>query len=139
MRDQYMRSGQGFLLVYSITNESSFEEMKSFHEQILRVKDASKVPIVLVGNKSDLEAERVVEQSAGKELATVFGCPFMETSAKAGVRCEDAFFGACVCELIKRPAISARLSCCPSASLRPSVVHRVHAPMSHPTCPCILP
>ena len=97
MRDQYMRNGQGFLLVYSITNESSFEEIKGFHEQILRVKDAIKVPIVLVGNKSDLEAERVVEQSTGKELATVFGCPFMETSAKAGVRCEDAFFGACVC------------------------------------------
>ena len=57
---QYMRSGQGFLCVYSITNRGSFEEISSFREQILRVKDADKVPMVLVGNKSDLDSERQV-------------------------------------------------------------------------------
>ena len=40
MRDQYMRTGQGFLCVYSITNKGSFDEIASFREQILRVKDA---------------------------------------------------------------------------------------------------
>ena len=43
MRDQYMRTGQGFLCVYSITSKGSFEEIASFREQILRVKDADKV------------------------------------------------------------------------------------------------
>ena len=62
MRDQYMRSGQGFLCVYSITNRGSFEEISSFREQILRVKDADRVPMVIVGNKADLEAERQVSQ-----------------------------------------------------------------------------
>jgi GTPase KRas protein len=92
MRDQYMRSGQGFLCVYSITNRGSFEELKSFREQILRVKDADRVPMVIVGNKVDLEAERQVSQSDGKDLAASFGCPWMETSAKMRIRCEDSFY-----------------------------------------------
>lgn len=92
MRDSYMRSGQGFLCVYSITNRGSFEEISSFREQILRVKDADKVPMVLVGNKSDLDSERQVSPEEGKELAATFGCPWMETSAKARIRCEDCFY-----------------------------------------------
>jgi GTPase KRas protein len=92
MRDQYMRSGQGFLCVYSITNRGTFEEIAAFREQILRVKDAEKVPMVVVGNKSDLESERQVSQAEGKELAASFGCPWMETSAKKRIRCEDSFY-----------------------------------------------
>ena len=87
-----MRSGQGFLLVYSITSRGSFEEIASFHDAICRVKDADKVPMVIVGNKLDLEAERVVSQEQGKDLASTFHCPWMETSAKARIRCDDAFF-----------------------------------------------
>ena len=54
MRDQYMRTGQGFILVYAITSRSSFDEIVNFREQILRVKDKDRVPMVLVGNKCDL-------------------------------------------------------------------------------------
>jgi len=92
MRDQYMRTGQGFLCVYSLTNKSSFEEVSSFREQILRVKDAEQVPMVIVGNKLDLDSERVVSTKEGQELATQYNCPFMETSAKARIRVEDAFY-----------------------------------------------
>ena len=52
MRDQYMRTGQGFLIVYSVTSLSSFHEVSKFREHILRVKDADTVPIVIVGNKA---------------------------------------------------------------------------------------
>lgn len=52
------RTGQGFLLVYSITSRPSFEEAFSIHEQLLRVKDSDDVPIILVANKSDLDHER---------------------------------------------------------------------------------
>lgn len=45
MRDQYMRTGQGFMLVYAIPGRGSFEEINSFREQIRRVKDKEKVPI----------------------------------------------------------------------------------------------
>jgi len=92
MRDQYMRTGQGFLCVYSITNRGTFEEISAFREQILRVKDAEKVPMVIVGNKLDLDNERQVSQTDGKDLAQSYGCPWMETSAKARLRVEDAFF-----------------------------------------------
>ena len=87
-----MRSGQGFLCVYSITSRTSFEEISSFREQIMRVKDSDKVPMVIVGNKSDLDGERQVSQQEGKDLAAAFGCPWMETSAKLRVRCEDCFY-----------------------------------------------
>lgn len=62
MREQYMRTGEGFLLVYSITSRQSFEEIMTFQQQILRVKDKDYFPIIVVGNKCDLEKERVVTQ-----------------------------------------------------------------------------
>eukprot|EP01115_Flamella_aegyptia_P001920 TRINITY_DN131_c0_g2_i7.p1 TRINITY_DN131_c0_g2~~TRINITY_DN131_c0_g2_i7.p1 ORF type:complete len:145 (-),score=46.14 TRINITY_DN131_c0_g2_i7:123-515(-) len=92
MRDQYMRSGQGFLTVFAITSRSSFDEITSFREQILRVKDEDKVPMVVAGNKCDLDDERQVPTSEGQDLAKSFGCPFFETSAKARINVEEAFY-----------------------------------------------
>jgi len=92
MRDQYMRTGQGFLCVYAITSRSSFDEIASFREQILRVKDKDKVPMIIVGNKCDLESERQVTTGEGQDLAKSFGAPFMETSAKARINVEEAFY-----------------------------------------------
>ena len=60
MREQYMRTGEGFLLVYSITSRNSFEEINTFYQQILRVKDQDNVPVIIVANKCDLEYERQV-------------------------------------------------------------------------------
>lgn len=92
MREQYMRTGEGFLLVYSITSRSSFEETVAFYHQILRVKDKDSFPIVLIGNKSDLNAERRVSVEEGQNLARRFNnCRFMETSAKSRVNVEEAF------------------------------------------------
>eukprot|EP01115_Flamella_aegyptia_P015581 TRINITY_DN96790_c0_g1_i1.p1 TRINITY_DN96790_c0_g1~~TRINITY_DN96790_c0_g1_i1.p1 ORF type:complete len:190 (+),score=91.77 TRINITY_DN96790_c0_g1_i1:34-603(+) len=92
MRDQYMRTGQGFLLVYAITSRSSFDEVNTFREQILRVKDKDRVPMALVGNKCDLETERQVTSSEGQDLAKSYGCPFFESSAKTRVNVEESFF-----------------------------------------------
>lgn len=87
-----MRTGQGFLLVYAITSRGSFSEIVSFKEQILRVKDKDRVPMILVGNKSDLEPERQVTTGEGQDLARTFNAPFMESSAKTRVNVEEAFF-----------------------------------------------
>lgn len=62
MREQYMRTGEGFLLVYSINSRQSFEEISTFQQQILRVKDKDYFPIIIVGNKCDLDTERVVSR-----------------------------------------------------------------------------
>ncbi|KAH0848581.1 Ras-like protein [Fonsecaea pedrosoi CBS 271.37] len=92
MREQYMRTGEGFLLVYSITSRQSFEEIMTFQQQILRVKDKDYFPIILVGNKCDLESERVVSKEEGAQLARQFGCKFIETSAKSRINVDNAFY-----------------------------------------------
>ncbi len=92
MREQYMRTGEGFLLVYSITSRQSFEEIMTFQQQILRVKDKDYFPIILVGNKCDLEGERQVSREEGAQLARQFGCKFIETSAKSRINVENAFY-----------------------------------------------
>jgi len=71
MREQYMRTGEGFLLVYSITSRQSFEEIQTFQQQILRVKDKDYFPIIVVGNKCDLEKERVVTQQGTSEALSL--------------------------------------------------------------------
>jgi GTPase KRas protein len=92
MRDQYIRTGQGFLCVYSICSRLSFDAMTNFRNHILRVKDEESYPIVIIGNKCDLEKDREVSFNEGKELARSFEAPFFETSAKARINVEEAFF-----------------------------------------------
>ena len=116
MRDLYMKNGQGFVLVYSITAQSTFNDLQDLREQILRVKDSEEVPMVLVGNKCDLEDERVVGKDQGLNMAKMFGnSSFMETSAKAKIGVTDIFF-----DLVrqinktaptKKPKISKRSRC----------------------------
>lgn len=92
MRDLYMKNGMGFLLVYSITSQATFGDLQEIREQILRVKDTDDVPMVLVGNKCDLESDRVVGREQGQSLARSWGnCMFMETSAKAKINVSEAF------------------------------------------------
>ncbi|XP_041353869.1 ras-related protein R-Ras2-like [Gigantopelta aegis] len=92
MREQYMRSGEGFLLAYSVTDQSSFDEIYKFHRQILRVKDRDEFPMVLVANKSDLEHQRVVNQEAGLELARRLKIKLVEASAKNKTNVDQAFY-----------------------------------------------
>ena len=64
MRDQYMRTGEGFLIVFAVNNAKSFEDITAYREQIKRVKDAEEVPMVMVGNKCDLPTRSVDMQQA---------------------------------------------------------------------------
>jgi len=90
MRDLYMKNGQGFVLVYSITAQSTFNDLQDLREQILRVKDTDDVPMILVGNKCDLEDERVVGKDQGANLARSFNnCAFLESSAKAKINVNE--------------------------------------------------
>ncbi|CAJ0959525.1 unnamed protein product [Ranitomeya imitator] len=91
MRDQYMRTGEGFLCVFAINNSKSFADINSYREQIKRVKDSDDVPMVLVGNKCDLPT-RTVDTKQAQELARSYGIPFVETSAKTRQGVEDAFY-----------------------------------------------
>ncbi|XP_016080683.1 PREDICTED: ras-related protein R-Ras2 isoform X3 [Miniopterus natalensis] len=70
MREQYMRTGEGFLLVFSVTDRGSFEEIYKFQRQILRVKDRDEFPMILIGNKADLDHQRQEVSGAGMSSFT---------------------------------------------------------------------
>lgn len=92
MRDLYMKNGQGFVLVYSITSQGTFNDLTDLRDQILRVKDTEDVPMVLVGNKCDLEDERVVGKDQGQQLARQLNIhTFLETSAKMKINVTTIF------------------------------------------------
>ncbi|PRP89016.1 hypothetical protein PROFUN_02294 [Planoprotostelium fungivorum] len=91
LRDQYIRSGQGFIIVYSITSAQSFQKLNGTYEQILRVKDVDSYPVVILGNKSDLEKDREVTTSDGKSFSDRISAPFFEASAKARINVEEPF------------------------------------------------
>ncbi|TGZ76516.1 ras-domain-containing protein [Ascodesmis nigricans] len=109
LRDQWIRDGEGFVLVYAITSRSSFTRIPRFHNQIQRVKESAgaplgygggfsstssaiQAPIMLVGNKSDKVTEREVSTQEGHNLASELGCLFVEASAQNCVNVEKAFF-----------------------------------------------
>lgn len=87
-----MRDGEGFLLVYSITEKNSLAELKKFYQQIVRVKDRDDVPLVIAGNKCDLESDRQVTKQEGEEQAKQWGADFFETSARDKINVQDAYF-----------------------------------------------
>jgi len=94
IRDNYYRSGEGFVIVFSITDPDSFESAVDFREQILRVKNSDnneKVPIVLVGNKGDLE-NRQVSLVLAEQRAESWGSPYVETSAKTRLNVDKVFY-----------------------------------------------
>ena len=92
-----MKNGDGFVVVYSIDNRFSFEKSTSFIEHVLKLKDqrAEEVPILIVGNKKDLEENRQVKTREGAALAKKYGVDFIETSAKTGENIEEAFKRIC--------------------------------------------
>ncbi|XP_048377109.1 ras-related protein R-Ras2-like isoform X1 [Stegostoma tigrinum] len=91
MREQYMRSGEGFLLVFAINDRGSFDEISKFHRQILRVKDRDEFPMILIGNKADLEHQRQVMKEEAENLARQLKVTYLEASAKIRLNVDNAF------------------------------------------------
>uniref|UniRef100_A0A674B1S8 Ras-related protein Rap-1b n=1 Tax=Salmo trutta TaxID=8032 RepID=A0A674B1S8_SALTR len=112
MRDLYMKNGQGFALVYSITAQSTFNDLQDLREQILRVKDTDDVPMILVGNKCDLEDERVVGKEQGQNLARQWSsCAFLESSAKSKINVNEVSTTHTPHTPCYQPATSPHLAC----------------------------
>jgi len=93
MREQYMRGGEGFIICYSVADKHSFLEAEEYRNLILKVRAADHVPVILVGNKIDLEqsGQRRVSPDEGQTLANKFGCKFVETSAAHRRHVDDVF------------------------------------------------
>ena len=98
LRERDISNREGFLLVYSITERKSFENLNNYKNLIYKCKEDSenKIPIVIVGNKCDLESARVVSSTEGLNFAKSFldfnVNAFFETSAKERINVEEAFF-----------------------------------------------
>jgi GTPase KRas protein len=90
-RDMKYRTGQGYIILYSITSMRSFEQIEREYERVLRAKDVETFPMVIVGTKTDLEAEREVPRAMGEEYAKKRGLNFFEVSSKAGIGLKDVF------------------------------------------------
>ncbi|KZZ93324.1 krev-1 [Moelleriella libera RCEF 2490] len=95
MRDLYMKTGQGFLLVFSITSQSSLNELAGLREEIIRIKDDENVPMVIVGNKADLEESRMVQRAKGFSMSQRWGAPYYESSARTRTNVEEVFVDLC--------------------------------------------
>ena len=86
----YYKGAKGALLVYDITNKKSFDNLDKWISD-LKINGDEKISIVLLGNKSDLENQRVISTEEGKNKAELFKFAFMETSALNGNNIERAF------------------------------------------------
>jgi len=94
LRDSYLKTGEGFLLVYSITSATSFETAARLRAHILRIKeDTPDIPIMLVGNKLDKESERQISTEMGRKQAEKWEAGFIETSAKIPKNVVEMFCG----------------------------------------------
>ncbi len=87
--ERYFRGAIGALLVYDITNRESFENLPTWARQVDRY--AENALKLVIGNKSDLKRDRVVDIEEGKGMGKQLGASFIETSAKDGSNIEDVF------------------------------------------------
>ena len=91
-----MKTGQGFLLVFSITSMSSLYELTELREQIRRIKEDDNVPMVLVGNKCDLEEDRAVPRPRAFKTSQDWGnVPYYEASARRRANVDEVFIDLC--------------------------------------------
>ncbi|XP_062420256.1 ras-related protein ORAB-1 isoform X1 [Pungitius pungitius] len=86
----YYRGAHGIIVVYDVTDQESFNNVKQWLQEIDRYASEN-VNKLLVGNKCDLTTKKVVDYTTAKEFADNLGIPFLETSAKSATNVEQAF------------------------------------------------
>ena len=89
MREQYIRVGEGFLLVFSLNDRRSLEECYKLHRDILRIKDTDNVPMLLIGNKLDIR--QIGIDIHARNAANAMHIPYFETSARTRHNIDEIF------------------------------------------------
>ncbi|POY72407.1 putative Small monomeric GTPase [Rhodotorula taiwanensis] len=87
----YYRGAMGILLVYDVTDERSFNNIRTWHANVEQHASEG-VNKILIGNKCDWTDKKVITEQQGQELADELGLRFLETSAKGNINVEQAFF-----------------------------------------------
>jgi GTPase KRas protein len=91
-KERMRKTTTGIIAVYSITSRASFEQVAGLIEQAFQMREATNLPILIAGNKADLEKNRNVQSSEGQELANKYGAKFMEISARNKDQVNQCFF-----------------------------------------------
>ncbi|KAJ2952388.1 hypothetical protein O0L34_g4675 [Tuta absoluta] len=86
----FYRDAMGFLLLFDLTNEASFLEVRNWIEQLKTHALSDDPDIVLCGHKCDLQEKRLVNQNRAREFAKNYNLPYLETSAKTGQNIDRA-------------------------------------------------
>ncbi|KAI4827283.1 GTP-binding protein REM 1 [Pseudochaenichthys georgianus] len=92
-QDPSLKVGSAYAIVYSVTDRCSFEAASELRITLRRTRQAENIPIILVGNKSDLVRSREVSVEEGRACAVVFDCKFIETSASLQHNVTELFEG----------------------------------------------
>ncbi|BFY96979.1 hypothetical protein BsWGS_00019 [Bradybaena similaris] len=133
IRDNYFRSGEGFLCVFSIKEQESFQATQDFREQILRVKNDENIPFLLVGNMVDLAEQRQVSVDEATKRAQEWKVNYVETSAKTRANVDKVFY-----ELLRLIG-KYKLSPAGRRALGQQVAHSPQSGKSESTgCKCVL-
>ncbi|XP_015729549.1 GTP-binding protein RAD [Coturnix japonica] len=93
LQNHCMKMGDAYIIVYSVTDKVSFEKASELRIQLRRARQTEDIPIILVGNKSDLVRSREVSVDEGRACAVVFDCKFIETSAAVQHNVKELFEG----------------------------------------------
>ena len=88
----YYRGAQGVLIVYDVTNKSSFDKVESWYNEIKNCTNQDEIAILLIGNKCDLDDLRTISNNMLVNLGKNLGIGVMETSAKEFVNINEAFY-----------------------------------------------
>jgi len=91
LRSTWMRSRDGFVLVFSVCDRATFDGLESFYDQMCVMHEERVPPLIVVGNKCDLVEDREVAVDEGKKLAAQWKATYLETSAKTGQNIELVF------------------------------------------------
>jgi len=91
LKREKMSTGDGYLLVYSITDDTTFGKLDRVREEIIKAQNGKNIPIFLVGTKADLAADRAVSEKERLAKARAWNCKSMEVSAKTDIGINEAF------------------------------------------------
>lgn len=96
MSSHNIRGGDGFIVVFSITELDTFEDACAIHKKILEMKEVNSFPVVFAANKCDLEHDREVEKDKVEQFTKTSNNEFlvsMETSARSKINIDEAYEG----------------------------------------------
>ena len=91
VRKQYYKGAQGALIVFDLTRSATFHNIENWHRDLAEGA-GEKIPIILLGNKSDIEEQRQVTPEQCNLMSKKLGSDYFETSAKTGKNVDQAFF-----------------------------------------------